>query len=126
MTAAARSERSAFVAGALAMVCVASPAFAQARFIKATPAAGSNVGSATEVRLEFSERVDPRFSGLTLAAPNHVNVELGEPEIESGDPRVLVVPISNVLEPGPYTVYWDVVSFDDHRIQGKFNFDVKP
>ncbi len=123
---AARGARSAIVAGALAMVCVASPAFAQARFIKAMPAAGSKVGSATEVRLEFNERSTLAFSGLTLAAPNHVNVELGQPEVESGDPRVLVVPISNVLEPGAYTVYWRVVSFDDHSTQGEFSFDVKP
>jgi methionine-rich copper-binding protein CopC len=124
MTAAIR--RSAIVAGALAVVCVASAAFAQARFVKATPAAGSKVDSVTEVRLEFNERVDPRFSGLTLTAPHGVNVELGEPEVESGDPRVLVVPITNVLGPGPYTVSWLVVSFDNHSTQGKFSFAVKP
>jgi methionine-rich copper-binding protein CopC len=124
MTAAIR--RFAIVAGALAVVCVASAAFAQARFVKATPAAGSEVGSVSEIRLEFNEGVDPRFSGLTLTAPHHVNVELGEPEVESGDPRVLVVPITNVLQPGPYTVSWLVVSFDDHPTQGEFSFAVKP
>jgi hypothetical protein len=117
--------RSLSIAGALAVVCVASAAFAQARFVKA-PAGGSKVDSATDVRLEFSERIDPRFSGLTLTAPHGVNVELGEPEVESGDPRVLVVPITNVLQPGPYTVYWRVVSFDNHSTQGEFSFTVKP
>ena len=124
MTAAIR--RSAILAGALAMVSVASAAFAQARFIKATPPAGSKVGSVTEVRLEFNENVDPRFSGLTLTAPHGVSVQLGEPEVESGDPRVLVVPITNVLQPGPYTVYWRVVSFDNRSTQGAFSFAVKP
>ncbi len=124
MTAAIR--RSAIVAGALAVICVASAAFAQARFVEATPAAGSKVGSVTEVRLEFNESVDPRFSGLTLTAPHGVNVELGEPEVESGDPRVLVVPITNVLKPGPYTVSWLVVSLDNHSTQGEFSFAVKP
>jgi copper resistance protein C len=119
-------KRSAIVAGALAAVSVASAAFAQAQFVKAIPAAGSQVGSLTEVQLEFNESVDPRFSGLTLTAPHGVNVELGEPEIESGDPRVLVVPITNVLEPGDYTVHWRVVSFDTHWSQGEFNFTVKP
>jgi hypothetical protein len=124
MTAAIR--RSAIVAGALAIVCVASPALAALQFINATPAVGSKVGSVTEVRLEFNESVDPRFSGLTLTAPHGVKVELGEPEVESGDPRVLVVPITNVLQPGPYTVYWRVVSFDNHSTQGEFSFAVKP
>ncbi|MGC2782852.1 MAG: copper resistance protein CopC [Roseiarcus sp.] len=124
MTAAIR--RSAVVLGALAVVSVASAAFAQAQFVKAMPPAGSKVGSLTEIQLEFNESVDPRFSGLTLTAPHGVNVELGEPEVESGDPRVLVVPISNVLQPGPYTVYWRVVSFDNHSTQGEFSFTVKP
>jgi methionine-rich copper-binding protein CopC len=119
-------KRSAIVAGGLAAVSVASAAFAQAQFVKAIPAAGSQVGSLTEVQLEFNESVDPRFSGLTLTAPHGVNVELGEPEIESGDPRVLVVPVTNVLEPGDYTVHWRVVSFDTHWSQGEFNFTVKP
>ena len=118
--------RSAVVVGALAVVSVASAAFAQAQFVKATPPAGSKVGSLTEVQLEFNESVDPRFSGLTLTAPHGVNVELGEPEVESGDPRVLVVPISNVLEPGAYTVHWRVLSFDTHWSQGEFSFTVKP
>jgi copper resistance protein C len=124
MTAAIR--RSAIVVGALAVVSVASAAFAQAQFVKAAPAAGSKVGSVTEVQLEFNESVDPRFSGLTLTAPHSVNVELGEPEIESGDPRVLVVPITNVLQPGAYTVHWRVVSFDTHWSEGEFSFTVKP
>ena len=117
---------SAIVVGALAAVSVASAAFAQAQFVKAMPAAGSQVGSLTEVQLEFNESVDPRFSGLTLTAPHGVNVELGAPEVESGDPRVLVVPITNVLEPGDYTVHWRVVSFDTHWSQGEFSFTVKP
>jgi methionine-rich copper-binding protein CopC len=119
-------RRSAIVVGALAAVSVASAAFAQARFVKAVPADGSQVGSLTEVQLEFNESVDPRFSGLTLTAPHGVNVELGAPEVESGDPRVLVVPITNVLEPGDYTVHWRVVSFDTHWSQGEFSFTVKP
>ena len=119
-------KRSAIVAGALAAVSVASAAFAQAQFVKAMPAAGSQVDSLTEVQLEFNESVDPRFSGLTLTAPHSVNVELSEPEVESGDPRVLVVPITNVLEPGDYTVHWRVVSFDTHWSEGEFSFTVKP
>jgi len=113
-------------AAALALVSSASPAFAQARFVKATPAAGSEVGSATEIRLKFNESVDPRFSGLTLAAPRDVNVELGEPEVENDDPRALVVPVTNVLQPGAYTVHWRVMSFDSHSTQGEFSFTVKP
>jgi methionine-rich copper-binding protein CopC len=61
-----------------------------------------------------------------LTALHDVKVELGAPKVESGDPRVLVVPITNVLEPGAYTVHWRVVSFDTHWSQGEFSFTVKP
>jgi copper resistance protein C len=118
--------RFAIAAAGLALVASANPAFAQARFVSATPAAGSKIGSATEIRLEFNEGVDPRFSGLTLTAPRDVNVELGEPEVESGDPHALVVPITNVLAPGVYDVHWRVMSFDSHSAQGEFSFTVKP
>ena len=117
---------SAIVAGAIAVVSVANAAFAQARFVKAMPAGGSKVGSLNEVQLEFNESVDPQFSGLSLTAPHGVKVELGEPEVESSDPRVLVVPVTNVLEPGAYTVHWCVVSFDTRWSQGEFGFTVKP
>jgi copper resistance protein C len=119
-------KQSAVFVAALALVGIATSAFAQAQFIKATPAPGAAVASATEIQLEFNESVDPRFSGLTLSAPGSVNVELGQPEVETKDPRVLVVPIANVLAPGPYTVHWRVVSADQHPTQGEFSFTVKP
>ncbi len=118
--------RSIIVPSALAIACAASPAFAQVQFVKATPAAGSKVGSVTEVQLEFNENIDARYSGLTLVAPHGANIELGEPEAASGDPRMLVVPVTNVLEPGPYTVHWCVDSGDNHWSQGEYKFTVKP
>jgi copper resistance protein C len=118
--------RSIIVAGALAIVCAASPAFADVQVVKATPTAGSKVGSVTEVRLEFNESIIPRYSGLTFTAPHGANIELGEPEAASGDPRMLVVPVTNVLAPGPYTVHWCVDSGDNHWTQGDFSFTVKP
>jgi copper resistance protein C len=118
--------RSIIVAGALAIGCVASPAFADVQVVKATPTAGSKVGSVTEVRLEFNESIIPRYSGLTFTAPHGANIELGEPEAASGDPRMLVVPVTNVLAPGPYTVHWCVDSGDNHWTQGDFSFTVKP
>ena len=124
MTSAIKS--SVIVAGALAIVCAANPAFADVQVVTGTPAAGSKVGSVTEVKLEFNQSIDPRYSGLTFTAPRGVNIELGEPEAASDDPRMLVVPVTNVLPPGPYTVHWCVDSGDNHWSQGEFSFTVKP
>ena len=113
-------------AAALAIACAASPAFADVQVVQGTPAAGSKVGSVTEVKLEFNQRIDFRYSGLTLTAPHGANIELGEPEAGSGDSDMLVVPVTNVLAPGPYTLHWCVDTGDNHWSQGEFNFTVKP
>ena len=114
------------IAASLALVCAATGAFAHAQLEKATPAVGGTVASASEIRLEFSEGVEPRFSGVTLTSPAGANVSLGQPKVEGGDGRVLIVPITSALTAGAYTVRWHAVSVDTHHTQGTFKFTVKP
>jgi copper resistance protein C len=114
------------IAASLALICGATTAFAHAQLQKATPPNGGTVASAREIRLEFSEGVEPRFSSLTLAAPGGANVPLGQPKVEGSDQHVLIVPITNALAPGAYTVHWRAVSVDTHHTQGTFLFTVKP
>ena len=45
------------------------PAFAHAQLEKATPAVGGTVASASEIRLEFSEGVEPKFSKVSVTGP---------------------------------------------------------
>ena len=45
-------------------------AFAHAQLEKATPAVGGTVSSASEIRLEFSEGVEPKFSKVSLTGPS--------------------------------------------------------
>ena len=118
--------RSVIVSGALAIACAASPAFADVQVVKATPAAGGEVGSVTEVKLEFNQSINPRYSGLTFTAPHGANIEVGEPDASSGDSHMLVVPVTNVLAPGPYTLHWCVDTGDNHWSQGEYHFTVKP
>jgi copper resistance protein C len=110
----------------LIFVCTATAALAHAQLEKASPPVGGTVASASEIRLTFSEGVEPRFSGVTLAAPGGANVPLGEPKVEGSDKRLLFVPISNALAAGVYTVHWRAVSIDTHHTQGTFQFTVKP
>ena len=53
---------------ALAFSVSASAAFAHAQLEKAVPSVGSTVASASEIRLMFSEGVEPHFTGLTLSS----------------------------------------------------------
>jgi copper resistance protein C len=110
----------------LAFALIAAQAFAHAQLEKATPAVGGAVAAASEIRLVFSEGVEPRFSGVTLTAAGGASVPLGAARVEAGNASVLIVPIGKTLSPGVYTVHWHAVSVDTHHTQGDFQFTVKP
>jgi copper resistance protein C len=109
----------------LAFALAATQAFAHAQLEKATPAVGGTVASASEIRLEFSEGVEPRFTKVTLTGPGGA-VPLGAATTGSGNQAILIAPISKPLSAGVYTVHWQAVSVDTHHTQGTFEFTVKP
>ena len=109
----------------LAFALIASQALAHARLEKATPAVGGTVASASEIRLEFSEGVEPKFSNVSVSGPGGA-VSLGPAKTEAGNPAVLIVPIAKPLVAGAYKVHWQAVSVDAHHTQGTFEFIVKP
>jgi len=113
-------------AASLAFVGTATFAFAHAQLEKAAPAVGGTVASANEIRLEFSENVEARFSGVALTSAGGASVPLGAAKTESGNQAVLIVPITKALAAGAYTVHWHAVSVDTHHTQGTFQFTVKP
>ena len=71
------------IAAALALICGTTSAFAHAQLEKATPAVGATVASASEIRLTFSEGVEPKFSKVSLTGPGGA-VPLGAATTESG------------------------------------------
>lgn len=106
---------------AAALLLAASPAFAHARLTDSTPAANAGVKSPGQVRLHFSEPLEPAFSGATLkdAAGRTVPVSAAV----GGAAITLIVP---ALRPGAYTVDWHSVGHDTHRVSGHFAFKVMP
>ena len=76
-----------------------------------------------EVRLWFTEAVEPAFSAVTVtnAAGDRVNV--GKLAIDSHDPQELHVRVKP-LASGVYQVQWRVISVDTHRTRGNFSFTV--
>jgi len=111
---------------AFAFALAATAASAHAHLVTATPAVGATVVSASEIRLKFSEGVEPRFSKIALTAADGAVIALGAAKTESGDATVFVAPIAKPLPPGVYTVRWSAVSTDTHHSQGDFSFTVKP
>ncbi len=113
------------IAASLALVCAATTAFAHAQLEKSTPPVGGTVASASEIRLEFSEGVEPKFTKVTLTGPGGA-VPLGAATTAAGNQSVLIAPITKPLPAGEYTVRWQAVSVDTHHTQGTFEFTVKP
>jgi copper resistance protein C len=112
-------------AASLAVICAATAAFAHAQLEKAAPPVGGTIASASEIRLTFSEGVEPKFSKVTLTGPDGA-VPLGAAKTDPSNQAVLIVPIAKPLSAGAYKVHWQAVSVDTHHTQGTFEFTVKP
>jgi len=109
----------------LAMLCMASPAFAHAMLERASPLVGSDVPTAPhEIALTFTEGVEPLFSTIELRDPNGTVVATSKPQTDHGNNRRLIVQLPP-LASGSYTVTWHVTSVDTHKTEGSFRFTVK-
>jgi len=106
---------------AAALLLIAGPALAHARLTDSTPAANASVKSPGQIRLHFSEPLEPAFSGATLkdAAGKALPVSAAV----GGASITLIVP---GLRPGAYAVEWHSVGHDSHRVGGRFTFKVTP
>jgi copper resistance protein C len=102
-------------------------ALAHAMLVKAVPSVGGSVtGSPSQIRITFSEAVEPRFSGMTIAGADGRAVASEPASVDAADHATLVVVLKERLQPGTYKVAWHAVSVDTHRTQGSFSFEVKP
>ena len=113
---------------ACAGVTVLSPsrAFAHAFLEHADPPVGGTVSqSPKDIRLWFSEPVEPRFSKVTVTAESPPQILTPPVTRDPNDAREIVVSLP-VLPAGRYKVSWRVISVDTHETEGAFTFEVKP
>jgi methionine-rich copper-binding protein CopC len=113
-----------------------SVSLAHGMLIRAQPAADSEIAQLPEtVRLSFSERVESRFSRVTVHRARR-DAETGEitarERIDEGmadGPAVtqeLAVHLPETLAAGLYLIQWQVLSVDSHRTTGRFTITYKP
>ena len=118
-----------FVLGLLAAVTgslSAVGALAHAFLDHAVPPVGGTVAaSPPEIRLFFSEAIEPRFSGIDLATEAGRTIATGQAIADPGNDKQLVLLVPP-LTPGRYRVHWHVVSVDTHRTEGEYSFTVEP
>ena len=109
----------------LTVIFLAGPAFAHPKLESASPAPDvSVVTSPKEIKLNFSEGIIVKFSGLELKDEGGHPITTGDPTTDSKEPKQLVVSISTPLTPGRYTVSWHAVSEDTHKVNGVYSFRV--
>jgi methionine-rich copper-binding protein CopC len=110
---------------ALAMGAFATSADAHPKLKSVIPAADvSSKVSPKEIKLNFSEGVIAKFSGLELKNEAGKTITTGVPVNDPGDRRQLVVPLPAPLTAGRYRVTWHAVSQDTHRVKGEYTFEV--
>ena len=100
-------------------------AFAHAFLDHAVPAVGASVSAApTEVRLFYTQSLEPTFSAATISSADGQPIATGAAAVDPQNPMELVLKLPP-LAPGHYKVSWHVVSVDTHRTEGSFGFDVQ-
>ena len=75
--------------------------------------------------LNFSEGIEPKFSGVTLTGAQQQSIKTGAVKRNEQDKTQMIVPLEQALQPGNYTVDWHVVSVDGHKTRGTYTFSVK-
>jgi methionine-rich copper-binding protein CopC len=109
----------------LAIGGLATSADAHPKLKSVSPAADvSSKVSPKEIKLNFSEDVIAKFSGLELKDKAGKTIATGVPVNDPGDRRQLVVPLPTPLMAGHYTVTWYAVSQDTHRVKGEYSFEI--
>lgn len=115
---------------AVAML-VAAPALAHPKLVSSTPAHGAAVGKTSMITLNFSEKLVPSFSGVTLAmtgmkgkAHAPMAVATGKPSFGKDGKSMTLRPASPLV-PGDYKLDWHVVGADTHRITGSVAFTIR-
>jgi methionine-rich copper-binding protein CopC len=112
----------ALLAGALLAPAVA---WSHAEMVKSVPARRSTTTtSPPRVRLSFNERVEAKFSRVSVWDAKGSQVDLKDAEVDPEDPKQLTVGLP-ALEPGTYTVRFRVLSVDGHIVESQYPFTVR-
>jgi copper resistance protein C len=111
---------------AAAMTALSMAAHAHAFLDHAQPRVGATVaGAPTDVKLWFTEKLEPAFSTVSVLDATGKRVDAGQPKVDPNDPTVLRTSLGKLV-PGEYTVLWRAVSVDTHATEGRFTFRVGP
>ena len=98
---------------------------AHAHLKQQIPAADSVVTAPQALTLNFSEGIEPGFSGVVVTDAQKQIVKTGTASRDEQNKAQLTVPLEQTLASGTYQVDWHVVSVDGHKTKGSYHFSVK-
>jgi methionine-rich copper-binding protein CopC len=98
-------------------------AFAHAHLKSEVPAANSSVSGPKDLRLNFSEGVEPKLTKVTITDDGKP-VAIKNIETDPNDKKLLIVTPEQPLAPGSYSVEWHAVSVDTHKSDGNYSFKI--
>ena len=78
----------------------------------------------TEVRLYFTERLEPAYSTVRVEDGQGARVDHDDSHVDRTSPLLMRVTLPP-LASGTYTVIWRVLSVDWHITEGRFTFRVE-
>jgi methionine-rich copper-binding protein CopC len=109
-----------------ALALAAAPlAFAKTTLVASSPAKDQALEAPPiELRLTFSERVEPRTCRIKLVSGDGRNVDADRPHADRSDPNSLVASVP-VLRKGSWRARWTAVGADGHKLRGDFSFSIK-
>jgi methionine-rich copper-binding protein CopC len=109
----------------LSALALATQASAHAHLTASNPAAGATVAAPKQLTLQFSEKLQPKFSGLTVTMPQMSDMATPVKVAVSKDRMGLVATPTEPLSAGVYKVNWHAVTADTHRVTGAYTFTVR-
>ncbi len=124
----ARRLTLALALAALAALALPRLVLAHAYLDRADPAPGSQLGQPPQqLRLVFTEPLDPSFSRVQVFDARRQQVDLGDSRVAPDEPRALLVSLRDGLPNGVYTVAWRTLStVDGHSTSGAYPLIVGP
>jgi copper resistance protein C len=108
-----------------ALLTFPSTVLPHAALVKSVPARRAQIFKApAQIQLWFNEKLEARFSSLTVTDSSGKRVDQGNVAVGTDDPKRLSVAV-HPLPPGLYRIKFRVLSVDGHVVEDEFPFTVR-
>jgi methionine-rich copper-binding protein CopC len=119
-----RKSLAPIVLASATLAILSGPALAHAALLKSDPAPDSTIAAPKEIRLTFSEKLTPAFSGFGLSMGDGMTMKVAT-KLSKDGATLIGTPTGSFMT-GAYKISWHATASDDgHRTEGSLMFKVK-